>query len=77
MDNKLEKGKNFRVEGSLDSDATSKQNPDNQLKGEQLKENQKDKSAETPSGANFDHSAEEEVKRNSTESGNSVSVSNP
>ncbi len=77
-DNKLEKGENFRVEGSLDSDAVSKDAPDTNL----LKENQKDFDMDTPSGINPNNRFEEkdiedEMKRSSTENGNGASVSNP
>jgi hypothetical protein len=64
MDNKLEKGKNFRVEGSLDSDAVSKTSEN---KRESQKATDQKKSV----------SEEEVSKRNSTENGNGVSVSNP
>ena len=78
---KLEKGKNFRVEGSLDSDAVSKDGPKGNQSDELLKESQKDFNLETPSGINpaekIAEDIDEEMKRSSTENGNGSSVSNP
>jgi hypothetical protein len=69
MDNKLEKRENFRVEGSLDSDAVSKATKNNR---EKQKTNEK---RTTPLFPNI--SEEEEIKRGSTESGNGASMGNP
>lgn len=81
MDNKLEKGENFKVEGSLDSDATSKDKREEDLSGELLKENQKDFIMDTPSGTNTNNTPqndpEKDAKRSSTENGNGTSIGNP
>lgn len=81
MDNKLEQGENFRVQGSLDSDAVSKNSREEDLSGELLKENQKDFILNTPSGLNPNNNrkdkTETEKKKGTTEIGNGASVSNP
>lgn len=71
-DNKLEKGENFRVEGSLNSDTKSK---DSEL----WKETQKDFDEVAHPGINPLDNAEKksDVEKNSTDNGNGISVSNP